>query len=156
MLSQVRATLIVDNRALNVEVEVVMQSTLDGINWRNPMAALATVNRLSGLDKLGSVTAIGGEGGDQGGGTEGGATDGGGSEGACEDVVVAQECQDLCLEKGEGRNSIKSCSWQSLPIGCEVTATCVECRNPAGGGPPISVFEEAAMRTQNNAYGTRY
>ncbi len=68
MLSQVRATLIVDNRTLNAEIEVVMQSTLDGINWSNPIAALATVNRLSGLDKLGSVTAIGGDGGDQGGG----------------------------------------------------------------------------------------
>jgi len=37
MLSQVRATLIVDNRTLNAEIEVVMQSTLDGINWSNPV-----------------------------------------------------------------------------------------------------------------------
>ncbi len=106
----------------------------------NLMAALATVNRLSGLNNLGSVTAIGGEGGDQGGGTEGGGTDGGGSEDNCADVDVAQVCQDMCLEEGEGRNCIKSCSWQSLPIGCEITATCVECRNPDGGRPPISVI----------------
>lgn len=45
MLSQVRATLIVDNRTINAEVEVVMQSTLDGVNWSNPMAALASINQ---------------------------------------------------------------------------------------------------------------
>jgi len=61
----------------------------------NPMAALATVNRLSGLSKLGSVTAIGGEGGDQGGGTEGG-----GSSAGCNSTSCPRRDEYHCENEG--------------------------------------------------------
>lgn len=37
MLAAVRATLTVDNRTLNAEVEVVFQTTSDGISWEAPI-----------------------------------------------------------------------------------------------------------------------
>jgi len=97
----------------------------------NPMAALATVNRLSGLSKLGSVTAIGGEGGDQGGGTEGG-----GSSSEC-----GSDCREGVVKKCENEGGIDAfcdvTTTTCIDGVCVKTAECrpaEECCSSAGAG----------------------